>query len=208
MMRFVHTSVAILCATLSLAAHANLSQPADSVAQLIDQLETNAAFDKSERPSLALSHLQTEPSTLSHAATSSRENLQAWLQVFPLPQDAHRVSSTFGARVMGGRSEQHQGLDLAAPTGTPVYATGAGLVTKAGWGTGYGQYVEINHGNGYLTRYGHASRLHVQVGDRVTAGQQIANVGCTGRCTGPHLHYEVVKDGQRRNPASYLALLP
>lgn len=130
-----------------------------------------------------------------------------WLEKYPLPRSAVRVSSTYGARVMDGRIEHHQGLDLAAPIGTPVYATGAGLVTRAGWGNGYGQYVEINHGNGYLTRYGHASRLHVQVGDRVTAGQQIANVGCTGRCTGPHLHYEVVKDGERRNPASYLALL-
>ena len=81
-------------------------------------------------------------------------------------------------------------------------------MTKSGWGTGYGQYVEINHGNGYLTRYAHASRLIARVGDSVQAGEQIANVGCTGRCTGPHLHYEVVKDGQRKNPSTYLAMLP
>ncbi len=84
----------------------------------------------------------------------------------------------------------------------------SGIVTKSGWGTGYGQYVEINHGNGYLTRYAHASRLMVRVGDQVSAGDHIANVGCTGRCTGPHLHYEVVKDGQRKNPSTYLAMLP
>lgn len=131
-----------------------------------------------------------------------------WIERAPLPANIGRVSSTYGTRVMGGRSEHHSGLDLAAPTGTPIYATGSGLVTKAGWGSGYGQYVEINHGNGYITRYGHASRLHVQVGERVNAGDHIANVGCTGRCTGPHLHYEVVKDGQRRNPSVYLALLP
>lgn len=130
----------------------------------------------------------------------------SWLQKHPLP--SARVSSNFGGRTMNGRAETHSGLDLAAPTGTAIYATGPGLVTKSGWGTGYGQYVEINHGNGYITRYAHASRLIAKVGDRVSAGQHIANVGCTGRCTGPHLHYEVVKDGKRKNPSTYLAMLP
>ena len=131
----------------------------------------------------------------------------SWLVTHPLP-DMKRVSSDFGGRVMGGRAENHSGLDMSAPAGTPIYATGPGVVTKSGWGNGYGQYVEINHGNGYITRYAHASRLVARVGDQVKAGQHIANVGCTGRCTGPHLHYEVVKDGQRKNPSSYLAMLP
>lgn len=131
----------------------------------------------------------------------------SWLVTHPLP-DMKRVSSDFGGRTMGGRAEHHSGLDLSAPSGTPIYATGPGIVTKSGWGTGYGQYVEINHGNGYITRYAHASRLIARVGDQVKAGDHIANVGCTGRCTGPHLHYEVVKDGQRKNPSSYLAMLP
>ncbi len=131
----------------------------------------------------------------------------SWLVSHPLP-DMKRVSSDFGGRTMGGRAEHHSGLDLSAPSGTPIYATGPGIVTKSGWGTGYGQYVEINHGNGYITRYAHASRLIARVGDQVKAGEHIANVGCTGRCTGPHLHYEVVKDGQRKNPSSYLAMLP
>ena len=131
----------------------------------------------------------------------------SWVVTHPLP-DMKRVSSDFGGRTMGGRAEHHSGLDLSAPSGTPIYATGPGIVTKSGWGTGYGQYVEINHGNGYITRYAHASRLIARVGDQVKAGEHIANVGCTGRCTGPHLHYEVVKDGQRKNPSSYLAMLP
>ena len=131
----------------------------------------------------------------------------SWLVTHPLPE-MKRVSSNFGGRTMGGRAEHHSGLDLSAPSGTPIYATGPGVVTKSGWGRGYGQYVEINHGNGFITRYAHASRLVARVGDRVQAGEQIANVGCTGRCTGPHLHYEVVKDGQRKNPATYLAMLP
>jgi murein DD-endopeptidase MepM/ murein hydrolase activator NlpD len=119
-----------------------------------------------------------------------------------------RVSSTFGYRSMFGRTEYHSGLDLAAPTGTPIYATADGVVTKSGWGRGYGNYVEIDHGNGLVTRYGHASRLLVSVGETVKVNQQIAAVGCTGRCTGPHLHYEVVKNGERQNPATYLALAP
>ena len=119
-----------------------------------------------------------------------------------------RVSSSYGYRVMGGRTEYHPGIDLAAPTGTPIYATADGVVTKAGWGRGYGNYVEIDHGNGYVTRYGHASRLLVSVGESVKVNQEIAAVGCTGRCTGPHVHYEVLKNGQRENPATYLALAP
>ena len=145
------------------------------------------------------------------SSTNSSKNYSntaySWLVSHPLP-DMKRVSSDYGGRTMGGRAEKHSGLDLSAPSGTPIYATGPGVITKSGWGTGYGQYVEINHGNGYLTRYAHASRLVARVGDRVQAGEQIANVGCTGRCTGPHLHYEVVKDGQRKNPSTYLAMLP
>ena len=139
--------------------------------------------------------------------STSSANPYSWLITHPLP-NLKRVCSVFGGRTMGGRAENHSGLDMSAPSGTPIYATGPGIVTKSGWGTGYGQYVEINHGNGYLTRYAHASRLIARVGDSVQAGEQIANVGCTGRCTGPHLHYEVVKDGQRKNPSTYLAMLP
>ncbi|WP_445116853.1 M23 family metallopeptidase [Acinetobacter sp. WZC-1] len=141
------------------------------------------------------------------SANYSANSQYSWLVTHPLP-DMKGISSHFGSRKMGGRTEHHSGIDLAAPSGTPIYATGPGMVTKSGWGKGYGQYIEINHGNGYVTRYAHASRLIARVGDRVEAGEHIANVGCTGRCTGPHLHYEVVKDGQRRNPSTYLAMLP
>lgn len=143
----------------------------------------------------------------SSTSKSYSNNPYSWLVSHPLP-DMKRVSSNYGGRTMSGRAENHSGLDMSAPSGTAIYATGPGVVTKSGWGTGYGQYVEINHGNGYLTRYAHASRLIARVGDQVKAGEHIANVGCTGRCTGPHLHYEVVKDGQRKNPSTYLAMLP
>lgn len=129
-----------------------------------------------------------------------------WMTAHPVP-DA-RVSSNYGMRTLLGTTRQHSGIDFSAPTGTAIYASGAGVVTKSGWGSGYGYYVEVDHSNGYKTRYAHASRLIAKVGDYVNAGDQIANVGCTGRCTGPHLHFEVVKNDKRQNPSTYLALLP
>jgi murein DD-endopeptidase MepM/ murein hydrolase activator NlpD len=118
-----------------------------------------------------------------------------------------RVSSPYVYRTLGGR-EFHPGIDLAVPYGSPIYATGTGTVVYSGWKIGYGNFIEINHGNGYVTRYGHASRLLVSVGDHVDKNQEIALVGCTGRCTGPHVHYEVLFNGKRQNPATYLALAP
>ncbi len=131
----------------------------------------------------------------------------SWMSVYPVKESKSRVSSTYGMRTLMGTTRQHSGIDLAAPSGTPIYATGSGVVTISRWGRGYGNYIEIDHGNGYMTRYAHASRLNVNVGDRVSAGQEIASVGCTGRCTGPHLHFEVLKSGKRQNPATYLAML-
>ena len=141
-----------------------------------------------------------------NAPSFSANTRYSWLVNHPLQEG--RVSSTWGNRTLLGTTRHHSGVDLAAPSGTAIYSTGSGVVTKSGWGSGYGQYVEIDHGNGYITRYAHASRLIVNAGDRVSAGEHIANVGCTGRCTGSHLHFEVVKDGQRKNPSTYLAMLP
>lgn len=163
-----------------------------------------AVFDEKEAP-IELNNASLGQKYLSSSAPLSNTGY-SWLQTHPLP--TARVSSNYGGRTMNGRAETHSGLDLAAPTGTTIVATGPGVVTKSGWGTGYGNYVEIDHGNGYLTRYAHASRLNVSVGDTVRAGQDIAKVGCTGRCTGPHLHYEVVRNGKRQNPSTYLAMLP
>lgn len=118
-----------------------------------------------------------------------------------------RVSSPYGYRYLGGR-EFHPGVDLAAPYGSSVYATGTGVVVYSGWKNGYGNFIEIDHGNGYLTRYGHSSRLLVSVGQQINKNQEIALVGCTGRCTGPHVHYEVLLNGKRQNPATYLAMAP
>lgn len=186
----------------------------DSVQQQIDSISQQAQSrqDSLDRLSKSLTITRTyrelgSGSSISSSDESSSVNIgSAVLAVEPIANG--RISSTYGYRSMGGRGEFHSGIDLAAPTGTPIYATGSGVVTKSGWGRGYGNYVEIDHGNGFVTRYGHASRLLVSVGDVVKANQHIAAVGCTGRCTGPHVHYEVVKNGQRQNPATYLALAP
>ena len=182
-------------------------KPANEVAAL-KPAELNVTIRGAEKTTVLNNEMLDKkyPSSVStNYSISATSSPYSWLLAHPLPNG--RVSSNYGGRTMGGRAENHSGLDLAAPTGTPIYATGPGVVTKSGWGTGYGQYVEINHGDGYVTRYAHASRLIARVGERVKAGDHIANVGCTGRCTGPHLHYEVVKNGQRKNPSPYLAML-
>lgn len=129
------------------------------------------------------------------------------LAVRPITSSA-RMSSGFGYRHIFGKTQFHQGMDFAAPVGTPIYATGNGVVTVSGWGSGYGRYIEIDHGNGVKTRYAHNSANFVNVGDTVYANQHIANVGNTGRSTGPHLHYEVRVNGRAVNPQTYLALAP
>jgi murein DD-endopeptidase MepM/ murein hydrolase activator NlpD len=116
-------------------------------------------------------------------ATTSAETTAAWVN----PNPTAVVTSCFGER--WGRL--HAGVDLAAPDGTPIVAAGAGVVVRAGVAEGYGNAVLIDHGNGYLTHYGHLSKITVAVGQHVAAGQQIGNEGSTGHSTGPHLHFEV-----------------
>lgn len=116
------------------------------------------------------------------------------------------ISSFYGYRKspFGWTREFHSGIDIAAPHGTPIRATANGVVTYASWYSSYGLYVSIDHGYGIETNYGHASKILVKVGQEVTKGDVIAYVGSTGRSTGPHLHYEVVRDGQTVNPIYYL----
>ena len=117
-----------------------------------------------------------------------------------------RITSYFGGRRSPGGigSTNHKGIDIAAPKGTPVYAADGGTVTYAGWMSGYGYLVRINHGNGYETYYGHNSSLTVSVGQKVYKGQQIARVGSTGNSTGNHCHFEVRYNGVAKNPLNYL----
>ncbi|MDP9056738.1 MAG: M23 family metallopeptidase [Pseudomonadota bacterium] len=123
-----------------------------------------------------------------------------------MPVQSPRLTSGFGMRwhpVLGGR-RPHMGVDLADPVGTPVHATGDGLVGRADWFSGYGLYVQIEHGGQLETRYGHMSRLNVAAGQFVHRGDVIGYVGATGRTTGPHLHYEVRVDGVAVNPIPYM----
>ena len=117
-----------------------------------------------------------------------------------------RITSYFGGRKSPGGigSTNHKGIDIAAPRGTPVYAADGGTVTYAGWMSGYGYTVRIDHGNGYVTYYAHNSSLTTSVGKHVYKGQQIARVGSTGNSTGNHCHFEIRYNGVAKNPLNYL----
>jgi murein DD-endopeptidase MepM/ murein hydrolase activator NlpD len=124
------------------------------------------------------------------------------------PLEFRRISSVFGGRehpILGGW-RLHKGTDYAANMGTPVRAIGDGVVVRQGWGNGYGNVLEIRHRNGFVTRYGHLSRYsaNVRVGSRVSIGQTVAFVGSTGLSTGPHLHFEVIVNGEQRDPRTAL----
>lgn len=138
------------------------------------------------------------------------ENKEEFSTVIPAiwPIDRTRlknVSSLYGMRVHPryGTWRMHEGVDLSAPKGTSVYATGNAVVSRSGWQPGYGYLIELNHGFGYKTRYGHLSKMYVHVGDSVTRGQVIADVGNTGVSSGSHLHYEVRFRNKTVNPIHY-----
>lgn len=105
-----------------------------------------------------------------------------------------------------GDGRNHKGIDITAPAGTEIHAVFDGVVTFAGWCNDYGYNVIIDHGNGVQTRYAHSRKLHVKVGDKVTKGEFIAEVGTTGQSTGNHVHFEVIINGTRVNPAPYLGI--
>jgi murein DD-endopeptidase MepM/ murein hydrolase activator NlpD len=116
------------------------------------------------------------------------------------------ISSYFGERMdpFNGEDAFHKGVDFASDAGADVLAVASGIVTWSGPREGYGNLVEITHGNGYITRYAHAARTLVTVGDEVERGQAVAVVGSTGRSTGPHLHFEVLKDGRQIDPMAFV----
>ncbi|MBW9213272.1 peptidoglycan DD-metalloendopeptidase family protein [Mumia sp. zg.B53] len=120
------------------------------------------------------------------------------------PVKRYRITNTFGMRKSYYASGQHTGLDLAAPTGTPVRAISAGTVTEVGWGGAYGNLTQIRHQRGFSSWYAHQSRQSVTVGQHVETGQKIGTVGSTGNSQGPHLHLEIRVNGRPVNPAAYL----
>jgi murein DD-endopeptidase MepM/ murein hydrolase activator NlpD len=121
------------------------------------------------------------------------------------PVEVMRFSSHFGYRTdpFQGRRKNHKGIDIPGPVGTPIYATADGIVGRAQWVSGYGKYIEVEHGNAIQTRYGHLSGMNVISGQRVKQGDIIGFMGSTGRSTGSHLHYEVRIAGEPVNPMSF-----
>jgi murein DD-endopeptidase MepM/ murein hydrolase activator NlpD len=158
----------------------------------IDQL--SASLDNRENQLMVLEELLMNRNLMSEVQPSGRPITSGWL------------SSYFGMRThpISGKKERHKGIDFAGQMGGPVIAVAKGVVTFAGTRYGYGNVIDINHGNGYTTRYGHNSKLLVSVGDTVEKGFQIAEIGSSGRSTGPHVHFEVLKDGVQVNPMKFI----
>jgi len=197
------TVAAFVAGLLSIAATPALAQSntvAASVTSVSQEVEATAGQDRNFQQLFA---------RWEALDTRGRNNLLAAYEVsIPsrMPLEDATLTSDFGMRthpVLGGR-RNHKGVDLAAPTGTPVYATADGLIGRADWFSSYGNYVQIEHGAELETRYGHLSRIAVSAGDRVHKGDLIGYVGSTGRSTGPHLHYEVRVAGDAVNPIPYM----
>ncbi len=155
-----------------------------------------------------------EDGTLRRVLVSLNEEVARWnavqslAEALPLGQPLrdYYVTSNFGPRKdpMNGRVAAHQGLDMGAPYKSPVYSTGPGKVTYAGWRGRYGRLVEIDHGNGLKTRFGHLNKVLVRKGEMVDRTTRIGLLGNSGRSTGPHLHYEVIVDGKPVNPVKFI----
>lgn len=136
------------------------------------------------------------------------DQLERGLLSVPARMPVNRFSFTSGYGVrydpFNGGAAMHAGIDMAGPVGEPIYASADAVVERAGWASGYGNLVELDHGKGIETRYGHMSKILVKAGDKVKRGQKIGLMGSTGRSTGSHLHYEVRIDGRSVNPMPFL----
>ena len=168
------------------------SVPLADFLSMLDQLETEME-DRDQKLSVLESLLMSR-SLSERVMPSGRPVEDGWL------------SSRYGKRndPFTGKQDFHKGLDFAGKKGSEVIAVGDGVVSWAGKKSGYGQLIEINHGNGYSTRYGHNQSHMVKVGDTVKKGQQIALMGSTGRSTGPHVHFEVLRNGKKVNPSGFI----
>jgi len=167
--------------------------PLPSLKQSVDQL--NQQLDDRQEQLSVLETMYRHRNLLDEVLPKGRPVGDGW------------ISSYFGYRTdpFNGRREWHPGVDIAGKLGEPVVAVAAGIVTYAGKHGGYGNLVQINHGNGFVTRYGHNSKVLVKVGETVSKGQEIALMGSTGRSTGPHVHFEVWRSGRVVNPIKYLS---
>jgi murein DD-endopeptidase MepM/ murein hydrolase activator NlpD len=189
---------------------------ADAIAQALEAagLPVDSEFGKSDvgGPLVPL-----DPSTIFDSkvkeldeALDALDEVKKEARKLPLtnPAPGHTVTSPFGVRTdpLLGTAALHTGMDFRAPIGMPAKVTAAGVVTRAGWAGGYGRMVEVDHGNGFATRYGHLSEIDVNVGQKLAAGDVIGKTGSSGRSTGPHLHYEVRHDGEAVDPLRFLTV--
>ncbi len=182
-----------------LAKQANLEPGADLDTQLgIGGPETVTALDK------ASTQLESRLRNISDTMQTEQLKLATIPSGFPV---SGYMTDGFGSRrnPMGGGHELHPGLDIVAEYGTPISATADGIVIHAGSMGGYGNMVAIYHSNGIVTRYGHMSKVSVEVGQKVKRGAMVGALGSTGRSTGPHCHYEVRENDQPVNPMNYIA---
>lgn len=171
------------------------SQKASNVSELSNAIEQlGLLLDNRENQLIFLEGLVMNKNLQKEVQPSGRPILKGWL------------SSYYGMRThpISGKREMHKGIDFAGEMGGSVIAVAKGVVTYAGKRWGFGNVVDIAHGNGYTTRYAHNSKILVSVGDTVEKGFQIAEIGSTGRSTGPHVHFEVLKNGRPINPVKFI----
>ncbi|MFP1631317.1 M23 family metallopeptidase [Zhengella sp. ZM62] len=198
-------------ATLTAKAH----QTSDRIADAMDAAGLKDVSEGHDREGVGGPLVPVSAATAFEAHVDELDNalerldkLKARTMVYPLanPLPGQPVSSRFGYRrdPIIGTKALHAGMDFRASVGMPVRATASGKVIRAGWNGGYGRMVEIRHADGYTTRYAHMSKLLVSKGDMVTRGTIVGRSGNSGRSTGPHLHYEVRRDGRPVNPLQYL----
>jgi murein DD-endopeptidase MepM/ murein hydrolase activator NlpD len=178
-----------------------LGGPATTADKVVEPDELSKAIDK-----LGLQLNDRENQLIVMEDLVLNKNLQKEVEPSGRPITKGWLSSYFGMRThpISGRREMHKGIDFAGSMGGQVIAVAKGVVTYSGKRYSYGNLIEIAHGNGYSTRYAHNSRLMVSVGDTVEKGFQIAEIGSSGRSTGPHVHFEVLKNGREVNPIPFI----
>lgn len=187
--------IAVTAITLTAAAPAYAGEEDGPYSDIVETSQTSMGQADNQFRSLFSSWKKMDNVTQSAVFIPSRK-----------PVDQLTLTSNFGVRSdpFNGRARMHKGIDIPGPVGTPIYATADGIISRAQWVSGYGNFIEIGHGNGMETRYGHLSRIIAQPNQRVRRGQLIGYMGSTGRSTGSHLHYEVRVDGAAVNPLPFL----
>ncbi len=165
-------------------------------------IETTLKLDKLSKKALVQSKSYEDVLKIAKEKAAMLQHIPA-LQ--PVSLKKSHLSSLFGVRIhpVYKRRKMHTGLDFSAPIGTPIYAPGNGKIISTKYTSGYGREVLISHGYGYVTRYAHMHKINVKRGQKIKRGEIIGTVGNTGLSTGPHLHYEIIKDGKKINPIAF-----